>query len=53
MRSYIDKNKIKIKIKDPTYFKGEDKNQALFYYIINKNILSILLYTIGSYEIFN
>lgn len=35
MRSYIDKTKIKIKIKDPTYFKGKDKNQVLFYYIIN------------------
>jgi hypothetical protein len=30
MRSYIDKIKIKIKIKDPTYFKGKNKNQALF-----------------------
>jgi hypothetical protein len=30
MRSYIDKNKIKIKIKDPTYFKGKDKNQDPF-----------------------
>ncbi len=35
MRSYIDKNKIKIKIKDPTYFKGKNKNQGPFYYIIN------------------
>ncbi len=30
MRSYIDKNKIKIKIKDPTYFKGKNKNQGPF-----------------------
>jgi hypothetical protein len=30
MRSYIDKNKIKTKIKDPTYFKGKNKNQDPF-----------------------
>lgn len=41
MRSYIDKNKIKIKIKGPTYFKGKNKNQALFYYIINNLMQSM------------